>query len=135
MSQPARAVDHPVSERSKLRRELGRLDAVCLLIAAIVVLDTLGAVHRPFRVPGGRLGAWATSALATGWCALAFTAILWPGLGAPHSDAYLPAGFAGDRTGFIVVEVVPIAAVLVGAVAFAGLGRRGERLAAETIAA
>jgi hypothetical protein len=33
-------------ERSKLRRELGRLDAVCLLIAAIVVLDTLGAVAR-----------------------------------------------------------------------------------------
>ena len=33
-------------ERSKLRRELGRLDAVCLLIAAIVVLDTLGAVAK-----------------------------------------------------------------------------------------
>ena len=33
-------------ERSKLRRELGRLDAVCLLIAAIVVMDTLGAVAR-----------------------------------------------------------------------------------------
>jgi glutamate:GABA antiporter len=33
-------------ERPKLRRELGRLDAVCLLIAAIVVLDTLGAVAR-----------------------------------------------------------------------------------------
>jgi amino acid transporter len=32
------------TERSKLRRELGRLDAICLLIAAIVVLDTLGAV-------------------------------------------------------------------------------------------
>jgi len=30
------------AERSKLRRELGRLDAVCLLIAAIVALDTLG---------------------------------------------------------------------------------------------
>jgi arginine/lysine/ornithine decarboxylase/amino acid transporter len=35
-----------LAERSKLRRELGRLDAVCLLIAAIVVLDTLGAVAR-----------------------------------------------------------------------------------------
>jgi amino acid transporter len=34
------------AERSKLRRELGRLDAVCLLIAAIVVLDTFGAVAR-----------------------------------------------------------------------------------------
>ncbi len=32
------------SESSKLRRELGRLDTVCLLIAAVVVIDTLGAV-------------------------------------------------------------------------------------------
>ena len=31
-------------ESSKLRRELGRLDTVCLLIAAVVVIDTLGAV-------------------------------------------------------------------------------------------
>jgi glutamate:GABA antiporter len=37
---------HSRAERSKLRRELGRLDAVCLLIAAIVVLDTLGAVAK-----------------------------------------------------------------------------------------
>src|SRR4030095_15671810 len=34
------------AERSRLRRELGRLDAVCLLVAAIVVLDTLGAVAK-----------------------------------------------------------------------------------------
>ena len=34
------------AERAKLRRELGRLDAICLLIAAIVVLDTLGTVAR-----------------------------------------------------------------------------------------
>ena len=31
-------------ERSNLRRDLGRLDTVCLLIAAVVVIDTLGAV-------------------------------------------------------------------------------------------
>ena len=31
-------------ESSRLRRELGRLDTVCLLIAAVVVIDTLGAV-------------------------------------------------------------------------------------------
>jgi amino acid transporter len=83
--------------------------------------------HRPFRVPGGHAGAWIASALATGWCALAFAAILWPGLGAANSDAYLPAGFAGNRLGFFLVELVPIAAILIGAVAFAGLGRREER--------
>jgi len=102
------------------------------VFAALVRLRVSHAgVHRPFRVPGGRFGAWAASVLATGWCALAFAAILWPGLGTAHSDAYLPAGFAGDRAGFVVVELVPIAAVLLGALAFAGLGRRGERRAAE----
>ena len=42
----AGAAQRSRAERSKLRRELGRLDAICLLIAAIVVLDTLGAVAR-----------------------------------------------------------------------------------------
>ena len=46
MSQPAAEVDRRRSEHSKLRRELGRIDAICFLIAAIVVLDTLGAVAR-----------------------------------------------------------------------------------------
>jgi glutamate:GABA antiporter len=42
----AGAAQRSRAERSKLRRELGRLDAICLLIAAIVVLDTLGSVAR-----------------------------------------------------------------------------------------
>ena len=46
MSQPAAEVERRRSEHSKLRRELGRIDAICFLIAAIVVLDTLGAVAR-----------------------------------------------------------------------------------------
>ena len=46
MSLPAAEVDRRRTEQSKLRRELGRIDAVCFLIAAIVVLDTLGAVAR-----------------------------------------------------------------------------------------
>ena len=86
-------------------------------------------VHRPFRVPGGPTGAWVASALTTGWCALAFAAILWPGLGTANADTYLPAGFAGDRAGFLFVELVPILTILAGAVAFANLGRRGERRA------
>jgi hypothetical protein len=40
------ATQRSLVERSKLRRELGRLDAICLLIAAIVVLDTLGPVAK-----------------------------------------------------------------------------------------
>src|SRR6185436_14989339 len=46
MSREAARADTAHHEHSKLRRELGRLDAICLLIAAIVVLDTLGAVAK-----------------------------------------------------------------------------------------
>jgi glutamate:GABA antiporter len=42
---PGAAAPAPV-RRVRPRRELGRLDAVCLLVAAIVVLDTLGSVAR-----------------------------------------------------------------------------------------
>ena len=53
---------------------------------------------RPFRVPGGPAGALA--------------AALWPGLGTGDPDAHLPDGFAGDRLGFTLAELVPLAAVL-----------------------
>jgi Amino acid permease len=43
---PLASVERSRVERSKFRRELGRLDAVALLIAAIVVLDTVGTVAR-----------------------------------------------------------------------------------------
>ena len=36
--------ERSAAERSKRRRELGRLDAVRLLVAAIVVIDTLGSM-------------------------------------------------------------------------------------------
>lgn len=42
---PGGAVSEP-ARRFRPPRELGRLDAVCLLVAAIVVLETLGSVAR-----------------------------------------------------------------------------------------
>ena len=82
------------AERSKLRRELGRLDVVALLISAIVLvvpadrltgltgfidaLATVFTVYGPWSGPAGGLSA---TALATGWSALALAAALWPGLG------------------------------------------------------
>jgi amino acid transporter len=86
-------------------------------------------VLRPFRVPGGTAGAWMASGLATAWIALAIAAVLWPGLGTSDPDAHLPDGFAGDRLGFVVTELVPLTAVVGAALLFAHLGRRGERLA------
>ena len=90
--------------------ELGRLDAVCLLISAILVLDTLAA-----------------SILATGWSALAMAAALWPGLGTAHPDIHLPDGFSGDRLGFTLAELVPLAAVLTAPSLPARWGRRRRR--------
>ena len=83
-------------------------------------------VPRPFRVPGGIVGAWLCSAIATAWAAFALLAVLWPGLGMPNPDAALPDGFAGDRVGFLLAELVPLAAVLLVALVFARLGRRAE---------
>jgi amino acid transporter len=83
-------------------------------------------VVRPFRVPGGAAGAWLCSALATGWALFAILAALWPGLGTPNPDAALPDGFAGDRLGFVLAELVPLAALLAAALVFVCLGRRSK---------
>lgn len=82
---------------------------------------------RPFRVPGGRAGAWLASGLATAWSALALAATLWPGLGAGGQGGSLPEGFGTDRAGFVLVELVPLTAMLAGAGLLARRRRRGRR--------
>jgi amino acid transporter len=84
-------------------------------------------VPRTFRVPGGAVGAWAVSGLATAWTALALVAVLWPGLGTPNPDAHLPEGFMGDRLGFVLVELVPLTVVVGVAALFARRGRKDDR--------
>ena len=84
-------------------------------------------VVRPFRVPGGAVGAWLCSALATAWAVFAILAVLWPGLGTPDPDAALPDGFAGDRLGFVLAELVPLAVLLAVALVFVSCGRRSKR--------
>jgi len=69
-------------------------------------------LERPFRVPGGTAVAWGISLVATAWSALAAVCLLWPGFGTGDPDAALPAGFAGDRAGFEVLVLVPIAALI-----------------------
>jgi len=82
---------------------------------------------RPFRVPGGTAGAWVAAGLATCWSALTLAAALWPGLGV--TGAELPDGFAGDRAGFLLAELVPLAAVLAVAAVLARRGRRRDHAA------
>ena len=46
-------------------------------------------------------------------------------------DAALPDGFAGDRLGFVLAELVPLAVLLTAAFAFACFGRRFQQHASE----
>ncbi|MDH4075619.1 MAG: APC family permease [Acidimicrobiia bacterium] len=90
---------------------------------------------RPYRVPGGAIGAWLASGLATGWVVLAVVAVLWPGLGTSSPDAHLPPGFAGNRLGFLMAQLVPLVLVGATAVLFVHAGqRRLRRTAALTTA-
>jgi amino acid transporter len=73
-------------------------------------------LDRPFRVPGGAIGAWSLTILATAWSLLATVCLLWPGIGTTHPDDHLPAGFEGQRVEYEVLTIAPILAV-VGVVA------------------
>lgn len=95
--------------------------AVSLIVLAyLIIFPTFLALRireplleRPFRVSGGRPVAWLITALATGWSMLAALCLLWPGFGTPRPDAALPLGFAGDRMGFELLVLGPIALLLI----------------------
>ncbi len=102
-----------------------------LVFPALVRLRrTLGHVPRPFRVPGGAVGAWLASGLSTAWCLLAIAAVLFPGLGLADPDASLPAGFEGQRLAFTLSELVPLAILGTIATVFCLVGDRRDRIGA-----
>jgi glutamate:GABA antiporter len=74
-------------------------------------------LERPFRVPGGNRTAWLLTGLTMGWSLLSALCLLWPGFGMARPDAALPLGFAGDRSGFELLVLGPIVALLL---AYAG---------------
>lgn len=75
-------------------------------------------LERPFRVPGGQRVAVVLTALSTGWSLLAVICLLWPGAGTATPDAYLPAGFEGQRAQFQALVIAPIVAVVVAVAAY-----------------
>jgi glutamate:GABA antiporter len=90
-----------------------------IMLAYLIIFPTFVALRisepdleRPFRVPGGRGTAWVITILATGWSFLAAVSLLWPGVLTARPDTALPAGFAGDRGGFEMLVLAPIAALL-----------------------
>ena len=113
------------------------LSIALLALANLLVFPALPRLRRThpdqpraFRVPGGRAGALAATALATGWSAVALAAALWPGLGTPNPDVHLPDGFDGQRLTFTLAQLVPLALVLASAFLLARPGRVRERAAA-----
>jgi glutamate:GABA antiporter len=91
-----------------------------IMLSYLIIFPTFVALRitepeleRPFRVPGGRTAAWLITILATAWSMLATVCRLWPGALTAHPDTALPAGFAGDRNGFELLVLGPIAVLLV----------------------
>jgi glutamate:GABA antiporter len=97
------------AERSKLRRELGRLDAVCLLIAAIVVLDTLGAVAKGGAQTLTLLAVVAVCFLVPAGLVIAELGAAFPNQGGPYVWTRLAFGrYAGSLVALIYFLETPV---------------------------
>jgi len=85
--------------------------------------------RRPYRVPGGRAGAWACGVLTTLWALLATVGLIWPGFGigwfgtAGRADDALPGGFAHQRLAYELIQNVPLALLVLLGLLFYRLGR------------
>jgi glutamate:GABA antiporter len=98
-----------VAERSKLRRELGRLDAACLLIAAIVVLDTLGAVARGGAQTLTWLAVVAALFFVPAGLVIAELGAAFPNQGGPYVWARLAFGrYAGSLVALVYFLETPV---------------------------
>ena len=67
-------------------------------------------VPRPYRVPGGLVGAALVSTLTTAFALLATIGLLFPGVGTDQPDASLPSGFdvVGGRFQYEVTQILPL---------------------------
>ncbi len=86
--------------------------------AFLMLRARLPGLERPFRVPGGAVGAWVLALLATGWSLLATICLLWPGFGTGRPDEHLPAGFEGQRGEYELLTLAPVVAVVVVVAAY-----------------
>jgi glutamate:GABA antiporter len=95
-------------------------------------------VERPYRVPGGKAGAWICALVPTFWALLATVALIWPGFGVnwfgaggnPNDDL-ATLSFSHERLQYELTQIVPLAVIIVIGVVFYVLGSRIRR---ETVA-
>jgi glutamate:GABA antiporter len=86
-------------------------------------------VPRPYRVPGGMVGAWICSVVPTFWALLATVALLWPGFGVNWfgaggnpNDSLAALSFSHERLEYELSQIVPLLVIVVVGVVFYFLG-------------
>ena len=81
-------------------------------------------VHRPYRVPGGKVGVWACGLLCMFWALLASIVGFFPGLGDGSllNDSALPEGF--KRGEYQLVVFIPFVVTLLVGIFFYWSGRK-----------
>ena len=97
--------------------------------ALIKLRYTRPDVPRPYRVPGGMVGAWICSILPTLWALLATVALLWPGFGVNWfgaggnpNDSLAALSFSHERLEYELSQIVPLLVIVVIGVIFYFLG-------------
>ena len=93
-------------------------------LAAFAALPRLRRTHphvaRPYRIPGGALGAYLASGLCVAWTLASLALLVWP--------PALPTGFPHQRLAFELTQCVPLALLGVTGFAFAICGRGSRKL-------
>ena len=116
-------IELPTAAAGEMRNP--RLAYLMIYPAFLALRHAEPDLDRPFRAPGGAVGATVATVLATGWSLLTATCLLWPGFGTADPDRHLPAAFADEHARF---EVLVIALLVVISVAAAFAGREREAL-------
>ncbi len=90
-------------------------------------------VERPYRVPGGVFGVRFVAAITTVLVLFTVVVLIWPGFGVGwfgtggNPADSLPSSFAGQRLGYTLSQVVPLAAILLFGFASYAFGTRTRR--------
>ncbi|MDQ2730070.1 MAG: APC family permease [Armatimonadota bacterium] len=101
--------------------------------ALAILRRTYPEVNRPYRVPGGSLGALICSVVVTAWCALSTVALIWPGFGVGSfgttgkPDDSLPSSFSHHRMDYELSQIIPLLFFVGLGILFYWMGRDTRR--------
>jgi glutamate:GABA antiporter len=102
--------------------------------ALVVLRRRLPDAPRPYRVPGGPVGAMVVAGVTTFLILFTVIDLIWPGFGvgwfgtSGNPGDSLPTSFAGQRTAYTLTQVIPLAFFVLVGLAFYAAGRPIRRL-------